>query len=217
MLEKIKNIKWAYIAFAVLFIGVGLCFVISPEKSVKYTGIAIGLFVALFAILKFVLLLSEKERRFWFFFRAVFFVCAAICGIFFAFSPYRTVPFISSALGLILIMDGSFKLQTSVLAKRYNLTAWWFILVFSITAIVGGFLAVRGVFESNLKLTVILLGIFLIVDGVQNFLSLFYFGGIDRGTKEEALLEVEEKTILPAESEASVPEENEKNSDVNES
>lgn len=185
MLEKIKNIRWAYIAFAVLFIGAGLCFVISPEKSVKYTGLAIGLFVAVIAVLKFVLLLPERERGFSFFFRAVFFACAAICGLFFAFSPYRTVPFLASALGLVMIIDGAFKLQSASASARYRSVLWWLAAVLSVAAIAGGFVSVRGLLESNAVLCIVILGITLIIDGVNNFIALFVSGGIKREDDED--------------------------------
>ena len=89
-------------------------------------------------------------------------------------------------IGLFIIIDGAFKLQTVINSKRYNMKMWWFLLIIACLTILGGFLCVRvRLADDNFRLFSFILGASLTICGVQNFFSLFYLGKIVKRASAE--------------------------------
>ena len=78
-----------------------------------------------------------------------------------------------AALGLLLVVDASFKLQSTALAKRYRSSLWWVLFVLSLLLIAGGFSLIRFRMADRGWLAY-LLGVLLVLDGAANLLTPFY-------------------------------------------
>ena len=92
--------------------------------------------------------------------------------------------------GLVLILDGGYKFETTTKSKRYRAAGWWIMLALSVALIAGGYIAVRRL-TVDWSGTVYVLGALFIIDAVANLLSAFYLGYAEK--RESA--ELREKII----------------------
>lgn len=189
---SLKRFKWGYFIIAILLCAVGLCFIVYPTQSLNITSYTIGGVALIAGIVQIVNILSARQRgvRFAIYIIAAIatIICAAVAFIF----PSAVIKVYPMIIGLMIIIDGSFKLQTVINAKRYNMKMWWFLLILCSLAILGGFLLIRLQYsEENAGIYTAILGISIFISGLQNFFSLFYLGKITR----RAIVHVEENNI----------------------
>lgn len=184
--QKIKNFKWGYLLFAILFSGSGLCFVSFPEDALRGVRIGIGVTAIVFAVAFIALTLANEERGFRFWAKMVLGGVAAVCGGFMIFSRQGAFEYLTFIAGIYLIIDGSFKLQTAILSKRYRSAVWWIMLVLAAASISLGVVLVRVRFDFSEELVKVskLLGVALMIDGVQNLLSIGYLYYVEHKTRE---------------------------------
>ena len=85
----------------------------------------------------------------------------------------KVVTFMPVIIGVFVLVDGVFKLQTAVDANRFGLSSWWLILLGSLMCAVLGLLLIVDPFGgSNVLMTFV--GISLTIDGLQNLFNAFY-------------------------------------------
>ncbi len=173
MFRKIKTYSWGYFMFAVLLMAVGGCFLaFCKEELLEKAVLIIGALLTVFAIVFGVLTLSHKTRGASFFFRMTFAILALIGGVVTMILREGAISIVLDIAGLLLIIDGSFKLQTTVRMKTFYNPIWWIMLVISVLSILGGFFMVKGGID-NTVLRSVLLGTTLVIDGIGNLLSTF--------------------------------------------
>ena len=184
--QKIKNFKWGYLLFAILFTAAGLCFLSFPEDALKGVRIGIGVTAIVFAVAFIALTLANEERGFRFWAKMVLGGVAAICGGFMIFSPQGAFSYLTFVAGIYLMIDGSFKLQTAILSKRYRSAVWWIMLVLAAASISFGTVLVRVRFDFAEELAKVskIIGIALMIDGIQNLLSIGYLYFVEHKTRE---------------------------------
>ena len=184
--QKIKNFKWGYLLFAILFTAAGLCFLAFPEDALKGVRIGIGVTAIVFAVAFIALTLANEERGFRFWAKMVLGGVAAICGGFMIFSPQGAFSYLTFVAGIYLMIDGSFKLQTAILSKRYRSAVWWIMLVLAAASISFGTVLVRVRFDFAEELAKVskIIGIALMIDGIQNLLSIGYLYFVEHKTRE---------------------------------
>lgn len=184
--QKIKNFKWGYLLFAILFTAAGLCFLSFPEDALKGVRIGIGVTAIVFAVAFIALTLANEERGFRFWAKMVLGGVAVICGGFMIFSPQGAFSYLTFVAGIYLMIDGSFKLQTAILSKRYRSAVWWIMLVLAAASISFGTVLVRVRFDFAEELAKVskIIGIALMIDGIQNLLSIGYLYFVEHKTRE---------------------------------
>ena len=196
MFKRIKEFKWGYILLSAMLILSGLSFFVFKETEgdnpVKRIAIAIGIILLVYAVLLATATLASKKRGFKFAVNMIVTVCALVSGLATLISPEVAEVWIVSVFGLLMTVDGSFKLQTSILSKRYKMWLWLVILVLSVTTIVGGFVC-TNTFGLGVDILSIVLGVTLMLDGVSNFLSAFYISSYEKRMKKEYADEIENK------------------------
>ena len=120
-----------------------------------------------------VITLSGERRGAGFFFKMLFAVAALLAGVATLIGRESAIDAIVAALGLLLVVDASFKLQSTALAKRYRSSLWWVLFVLSLLLIAGGFSLIRFRMADRGWLAY-LLGVLLVLDGAANLLTPFY-------------------------------------------
>ncbi len=191
MLEKIKKFGWGYVLLFIMLLAVGVC-LLSFNNTLEIVAIVMGVIMMLFGIVFFILTLANKHRGVNFAFRITFSIIALVCGAVTAISKSDAIEILVSFIALFLIMDGSFKLQTTATSKRYKLALWWLILIPAVLTIIGGFIAMRISPASND--VPIILGITVIIDAIANLLSAFYIAKYESVMKNDIIDEYLIKT-----------------------
>lgn len=162
-----KKSVGAYIAMAVVLLALGICFIVWPSASAQTVCALAGAAVALFGVVKLIGYFVRKRSGLELQFDFAVGIIALVLGltvITFAGNIVRAIPVF---LGVFILVDGVFKLQTAFDAKRYQLPGWWVILAGAVVFCVLGLVLILHRSESAATMTVIL-GVALVLDGVQN-------------------------------------------------
>ena len=171
-IEKMKAVHWGYLLFALTLVVLGFCF-IAFETALNYLAITIGVLVCIAAILQFVFAMAATNRQLKFYIRISVAVLTLSAGVVTFVAQESAIAVLTTLFGLLLIIDGAFKLQTTIQSKRYHVAGWWILLGIAVTTILGGFFLTKFAPDSQ-SLLALLLGLVLIVDGAGNFFSLYY-------------------------------------------
>ena len=172
MLSKIKGFGWGYIILGALLCTVGVCFV-SFNNAYNVLATVIGIFTALCGIGLGVATLIRKDRGIKFACLIVIAICCIVSGTVTAITQSQAISVIANIFFLLLLVDGAFKLQLSILSARFSFFGWWIMTVGSVTLIVCAFLMTKLTPTDETQLSV-LTGLLLIFDGALNILSSFW-------------------------------------------
>ena len=187
MLKKLKNFMWGYPIIALILAAVGICLVALKDALVAL-AITIGAILCATGIVLAIIAIAKKDRGATFGFKVAFAAICIICGIVTMVFNKNAVSIIIDIFSLLLIVDASFKLQTSAMSKRYGVVLWWIILVLSVLTIIGGFLLIKLTFDEPTKAS-LLIGIVFLIDAVSNLLSAFYVSAYEKRQYNEAYIE----------------------------
>jgi uncharacterized membrane protein HdeD (DUF308 family) len=188
MLEKIKNVKWGYIIIGLLLFAIGICF-IAFNNSLKWLAIAIGVILSAFGTVFGVVTVANKKRGFSFAVKIIFSIICLASGIITAIFNENSVDILIAVFCLLLIVDGSFKLNTSAMAKRYSVWGWWIMLSVSVLVIASAFALAKYTPEKTSTAT-LLLGLTTIIDAVANLFSTVWASKYETAQKAEIYYEV---------------------------
>ncbi len=195
MLEKLKKFKWGYPLLFLILLGIGIC-LISMKEALIALAITIGCTVAAAGIVIGVFAIAKKERDFNFVIKIIFGSSCLVAGIVTAAFNDASVEILISIFSLLLIIDASFKINTTAMAKRYSVPLWWIILSLATLTVVGGFFLLKYTPE-DIPTASLILGIVFIVDALSNLLSAFYVSAYENREKAEHYREFYSKEIAP--------------------
>ena len=193
MLQKLKEFKWGYIILTILIAAAGVCF-IAFRETLSTIALIMGILLTLVGVVFGILTIADKRRGVGFALKIVFAVIALSCGIVtIIVHQGEAVEWLVALFGLLLVVDGSFKLQTSAMSKRYDSVAWWLVLIPAVLVIIGGFFSIRfqisgGSEEELLKQQSaysVVIGVTMIIDAIANLLSPFFISYYEKKMKSE--------------------------------
>ena len=211
MLKKLKNFGWGYILIGALLLAIGICF-ISIQDAYETLAIVTGAILTAAGIGFGIYTLMDKRRGVKFAIKLAIAIAALICGIVTMIVKQNAVIVIANILCLLLIMDGSFKLQLSILSRRPTYYGWWIVTVLSVAVIVSAFLLCKFT-PSNPATLATFSGIVICADGILNILAAFFspatrIGLIDTDEDDGISDEVEEEIKEEADKDTtSIPDE----------
>ena len=192
MLKAIKNFKWGYILITLVLAAVGICLITMSDALVTL-AITIGCLLAASGIVIAIFAMVDKHRGVGFAMKIFLASLCLIGGIVTAIFNSASIEIIVSVFSLLLIIDASFKLNTTVMSKRYSLTLWWVMLALSVLIISASFIMIKYTPE-KINVTSLILGVIFIVDSVSNFLNAFFVTAYEKRQREDILTEEEERT-----------------------
>lgn len=198
MLKGLKNFKWGYVIIFLILSCIGALCIAFPD-TLKIVCIVSGIILSLYAAILFTLTLARRDRTTAFAFKIVISGIALAAGLVTAILNQQSVGVLTSLLGLYMVIDGSFKLQTTILSKRYRVAAWWIMLSLAIIVIGGGFVSLKLVpTEENAAWSSGILGATLIVDGIANLLTAFFTKAYEKNMASEVLAAAAAEADSPA-------------------
>ena len=172
MLEKLKRFNWGYILVFLALTAVGIC-LIAMSNALKVMAITVGCIVIAGAIALGVLALLDKRRSIGFAFKVFFAASCLIAGMLTLIFNEGAADIIIAVLALLLIIDASFKLNLTIMSKRYLLPLWWIELILSVATIMISFIMIRFA-PSNPSVASVMMGIAFIIDAIANVASPFF-------------------------------------------
>lgn len=189
-MRRVQSAKWMYSISSLLLCVLGLVMIIWPALSARIVCYLFGGVMIFYGATKLWGYFSRDIYRLAFQFDLALGILLCIMGLILILHPNAIIAVLPVVIGLIVLIDGVFKVQTAFDAKRFGLREWWLILLGAVLCIGLGLLLLSDPFEGSSWLMV-LVGIALMVDGVQNLFNALYTVKVSRRRpREESYIEI---------------------------
>lgn len=187
--KSVASYSWGVLLFALLFLAAGICLIAFPGDALETAVLTISIITIVFGVVLILMALLDKKRQAKFFFFLLGGACALFAGIFLLIKRNDgAVPLLALFIGAVMMIDGSFKLHAAVSTKQFKNAVWWILLVLSLLTIAGGLFLIKWPPE-DVKACSVMMGIFMILDAIQNVFITFYTPAVERKLKREFLSE----------------------------
>ncbi|MBR6890155.1 MAG: DUF308 domain-containing protein [Clostridia bacterium] len=163
----IRTAKTGYIVLSLALCALGIGLMLKPDVSVTAIGIIVGCVLIAFGVVKLIGYFSKDLYRLAFQFDLAFGLLLLALGAAVVFRPGLAMGTLCVILGVEIIADGLFKIQTALDARRFGLGSWWLILALAVLAGAIGVMMIVCPAEGAMALAM-LLGASLLAEGALN-------------------------------------------------
>lgn len=166
-INRTKTIKQTYIGISLVSVLLGLFLVIKPETSSNIFTYIIGAGFVFYGVVHMVTYILVKNDSFYQYDLAKG-IITTIIGVFFILKPTVIASILPMTLGIAILINGIFSLQSSINILRNTSSNWLRVLIPAVITIALGLLIVLNPFAS-VKTLLIIIGCCLIWNGISNF------------------------------------------------
>lgn len=166
-MNGIKNFKNMYSILTICLILVGAVLLIAPGIALDVVCIIFGIYMILYGAVKIMGYFAKDAYQLAFQFDLALGIVIAIVGIVFVCRTARVVQLLSTCIGIVMLVDATFKIQTSIDSKRFGISRWWLMLILAVIVAAIGILLILMPGETT-RLMVRLIGLNLCMDGILN-------------------------------------------------
>jgi len=160
-----KIAKYGYIVISIVFCIAGILMILMPAPSAAFIGNLFGAAMLVFGILKIIGYFSKDLFRLAFQYDLQFGILLFLLGIITLIKTDNAMNFICISLGVCIILDSLFKINTALEAKCFGIRTWWLTLALSVITAAAGLLLVFRPSET-LHGLIVLLGISILTEGI---------------------------------------------------
>ena len=172
--EKIKNGMNSLIV-AIIYIAFGVLMILFPGVMANIVCILIAAALLVFGALKLLAYFRKDKEQAAQSFDLVGGVILLILGVLILLFQRRFLNILPILFGIFLLISALIKLQNAFDVKRFGGEKWWMVLLFSVVSIVLAILLIaRPGFM--VKASFIVIGIFLLIDGIETLIGTFMLG-----------------------------------------
>lgn len=168
-----KRIKALYITISILSLLVGIALVIWPGASVITICYVVGSAAILVGAVRLAGYFSKDSYNLNFQFDFAIGLVFLILGTVLIFHPGDTVAVLHFSVGILVLVDSVFKLQTALDAKHFGLKKWWVMLLCALLCAGLGLVLVILPFRTA-EILVRVTGAALAVNSGENILTAGY-------------------------------------------
>ncbi len=168
-----KRIKALYITISILSLLVGIALVIWPGASVITICYVVGSTAILVGTVRLAGYFSKDSYNLNFQFDFAMGLMFLILGTVLIFHPGDTVAVLHFSVGILVLVDSVFKLQTALDAKHFGLKKWWVMLLCALLCAGLGLVLVILPFRTA-EILVRVTGAALAVNSGENILTAGY-------------------------------------------
>ncbi len=171
-MKYVRAAKSFYIACSVVLCITGLLVICWPAMTAQVLCVVLGGVSLVYGTEKILGYFSRDLYHLAFQFDLALGIFVALIGLVLLMRTGRVLEVVSFIVGLLVVVEGVFKIQTSVEALRFGLRGWWIILGGAIASAGLGLLLLFDPFEGEVLMT--FMGIALLIDGLQNLFNALY-------------------------------------------
>ena len=168
-----KRIKALYITISILSLLAGIALVIWPGASVITICYVVGSAAILVGAVRLAGYFSKDSYNLNFQFDFAMGLVFLILGTVLIFHPGDTVAVLHFSVGILVLVDSVFKLQTALDAKHFGLKKWWVMLLCALLCAGLGLVLVILSFRTA-EILVRVTGAALVVNSGENILTAGY-------------------------------------------
>ncbi len=163
----VKPMKYLHLSLSAGIILIGLMMILRPQFTASALAAIVGCMILAVGILKIICYFVKDMYNLAFQFDLALGICFFIMGVVLLIHPEDLVTVLPIAIGFGVLVDGAFKLQTALDAKRFGLPKWWTIVVLAVLTIAAGLVLILKPADA-VTVIVTIMGVSLIIDGLQN-------------------------------------------------
>lgn len=171
--RAVRSVRKDLIWIAFVLIAAGVLFLVFPDSCSKIICYLIGGALLIGGVVSIVTYLKYGRDVPFSSFGLVRGTALVVIGVFILINPEFLIGFLSSILGIVLIIDGTLKLQYAVDLLRLKISGWMAVLILALAAVVFGVLILFNPFATARTL-MYFIGISLVIDGVSNLGMMLY-------------------------------------------
>lgn len=165
--NMIRAAKAGYIVLSAVLSALGVMMLTRPGYSAELISRVVGIVLIVFGVFKLIGYWSRDLYRLAFQHDLAMGILVIALGLVLSLRPSWAMNALCTILGIEIITDGLFKVQTALDARRFGLNTWWLILALAVAA--GGIgIALLILPAAGGQPLVQLLGASLIAQGLLN-------------------------------------------------
>lgn len=186
-MKEIKKWKWVYLLLTLAVMAFGICLMIWPGISAEILCYALGTILLVVGVMRIVCYFQRGISVLWHRYELPLGLLDALAGICFLSHPANVLLILPVVVGIMIIVDSVFHLQTALELRRIGAKRWWVIFAFATVSILVAIGLIRNPFEGSMTLMVYL-GISLVIDSVQ---SLYYIHHVAKDIRRLAPIDTD--------------------------
>lgn len=186
-MKELKKWKWGALILSAAVMALGICLIIWPGISAGVLCTLVGAVLLVVGALRIGCYFQRGISALWHRWELPLGILDALLGIYFFSRPGNVLMLLPVVVGIVIVVDSVFKLQTALELREMGLRRWWAMLALSILSILAAIFLIRNPFEGSVTL-MIYLGISLTIDGLQ---SILFIHSVAKEARRRAPLEAE--------------------------
>jgi len=170
---NMKAEKRAYILLSLIQLVLGAYLIAQPQQSFSVICYLIGGVMIVYGVIKLIGYFTWDMYQLAYQHDFAMGVLFVVIGCLLIFRWEQLMRLFPTIIGLLVLIDGVFKIQTALDARRFGLSKWWLILILAIASGVAGFILLLYPIDVGLILMQ-LVGLNLMIDGGLNLWVVVY-------------------------------------------
>lgn len=167
-MEKIlKKLKTNVIISSLLCVILGLVLLLWPGLTIQIVCTAVGAVLITSGVIRIVGYFTAKDGSLYSQVNLIFGIIFAVVGVWIVMKPDKVLAIIPIIVGIVIALHGLHNLQQSIALYQDKYDKWWIALILGILTLGFGILLICRPFAA-IDTVVMLIGVFLIYDGLSN-------------------------------------------------
>lgn len=183
--KLLKKLKTNVVISAILCILLGLVLAIWPGMSMHIVCIAVGSVLIIGGLMRLAESFLARDGSMYTQMNMIVGIIFTVVGIWIVIKPEKVLAIIPIIMGIVIVVHGFNDLQQAVTLCKGKYDKWWIALVLGLVTIAFGGLLIFRPFAA-LDTAVMLLGIFLVYDGVSDLWIISRISRTARALRQEA-------------------------------
>lgn len=193
--KLLKKLKTNIVISALLCIALGIVLVVWPDMSMQVACTAIGIVLLAGGIVRLIEYFMIRDGSMYAQMNLVMGIVIAVVGVWILLKPDKVLAIIPIIVGILIVLHGLNNLRQAAGLYQDKYDKWWVALVLGLLTIGFGILLICRPFAA-LDTVVMLIGIFLIYDGISDIWIVSRIYRTAKRLKQEAeALDVEAEEI----------------------
>lgn len=190
-MKQLKLWKWICLILSLLVMALGVCLMIWPGISAGVLCNLCGAALVIVGVVRIVCYVQRGISVLWHRHELALGLLDALLGLCCFSRPANLLLLLPVVVGIVIIADSVFRLQTALEGRSMGVKGWRSILALSIVSILVAVLLIRNPFEGSMTLMVYL-GVSLVVDSIQ---GLVFLHSVARDVRRLAPVEVDAELV----------------------
>lgn len=167
MEKLLKKLKTNVVISSLLCVLLGLVLLFWPGLTIQIVCTAVGVVLIISGVIRIVGYFTAGDGSLYSQVNLIFGIVFAVVGVWIVMKPDKVLAIIPIIMGIVIALHGLHNLQQSMTLYQDKYEKWWIALILGILTVGFGVLLICRPFAA-IDTVVMLIGIFLIYDGVSN-------------------------------------------------